>query len=165
MKINHRSFVPTAARAITLNYRPYMPCVSCSELGIANPPLYDHEHVLLLCPVTMNLWTIIRKLIIHIAMVCFISDNGCLSLISIFTLGKCNVNIDHNDYKPLILTSVQNVMELAIATISIASTKRNLEDLKSNFSNWLLGDYLSHTNNIDNQTTNTQTDLTSTLHK
>ena len=141
MKIIHRSFVPTATRAITLNYRPYMPCGSCSEVGMANPPLYDHEHALLLCPVIMNLWTIIRKIIIHIAGDCFISDNGSLSLISIFTLGKCNVNIGHNVYKPLILTSVQNVMGLALAVITSASTKRNLENLKSNFSK-LLGDYL-----------------------
>ena len=118
-----------------------MPCGSCSEVGMANPPLYDHEHALLLCPVIMNLWTIIRKIIIHIAGDCFISDNGSLSLISIFTLGKCNVNIEHNDYKPLILTSVQNVMGLALAVITSASTKRNLENLKSNFSK-LLGDYL-----------------------
>ena len=104
MKIIQRSFVPTATRAITFNYRPYMPCTSCSEVCMANPPLYDHEHALLLCPVIMNLWTIIRKLIIHIAGVCFISDNGCISLISNFTLGKCNKNIDHNDFKHLILT-------------------------------------------------------------
>ena len=51
------------------------------------------------------------------------------------------MNIEHNDYKPLILTSVQNVMGLALAVITSASTKRNLENLKSNFSK-LLGDYL-----------------------
>ena len=141
MKIIHRSFVPTATRAITLNYRPYMPCNSCSEVCMVNPPLYDHEHALLLCPVVMNLWTIIRKIIIHIAGGCFISDNGSLSLISIFTLGTCNVNIEHNNYKPLMLTSVRNVMGLALAVITSASTKRNLENLKSNFSK-LLGDYL-----------------------
>ena len=43
-KVVHRTYVPTAARAITLNFRPYMPCVSCTESGCLNPPLYDHEH-------------------------------------------------------------------------------------------------------------------------
>ena len=118
-----------------------MPCNSCSEVCMVNTPLYDHEHALLLCPVIMNFWTIIRKIIIHIAGVCFFSVNGSLSLLSIFTLGTCNVNIEHNNYKPLLLTSVRNVMGLAIAVITSASTKRNLENLKSNFSK-LLGDYL-----------------------
>ena len=84
MKIIHRSFVSTAARAITLNCRPYMPCVSCSELGTVNPPLFDHEHALLLCPVIMNFWTIIKNLTVHIADVCFVSDNVCLSLTSFY---------------------------------------------------------------------------------
>ncbi len=89
----------------------------------------------------MNLWTIIRKIIIHVAGVCFISINGSLSLLSIFTLGKCNVNIEHKDYKPIMLISVQNVMGLALAVITSASTKRNFDNLKYNFSN-LLRDYL-----------------------
>ena len=49
-KVVHRSYVSTAAHTITLNSRPYMPCVSCSELGILNPPLYGHEHTFLFMP-------------------------------------------------------------------------------------------------------------------
>ena len=48
-----------------------------------------------------------KTLIVHTAGVCFVSNDGCLSLISIFALGKCNMNFDHNDFKPLILTSAK----------------------------------------------------------
>ena len=86
-KVVHRTYVPTAARAITLNFRPYMPCGSCTESGCINPPLYDHEHALLLCPEIMKFWTTVRNLILHISGPCFTSGAGynCLSITTIFT--------------------------------------------------------------------------------
>ena len=79
---------------------------------------------------------------LHISGLCFTSDAGsnCLSLTSIFTLGGCNVNTQHSDFKPLILTTVQNVIGLDIATITSMHTKRIFDDVKSKFFT-LLGDY------------------------
>ena len=73
---------------------PICPAVSCSELGYANTPLYDHEHALLLCPSIMNFWTTIRNLIIHISGLCFISDTGSrMPLLNLnFHTWGCNVN-------------------------------------------------------------------------
>ena len=88
VKVVHRTYVPTAARAITLNFRPYMPYMSCSESGLLNPPLYDHEHALrFLCPVIMKFWTTIRNLILHISGICFTSDagNNCLFNLNFYT--------------------------------------------------------------------------------
>ena len=102
-----------------------------------------------LCPVIMNFWTTIRNLILHISGPCFTTDSGnnCLSLTSIFTLGGCNVNTQHSDFKPLILTTVQNVIGLDIATITSMHTKRIFDDVKSKFFT-LLGDYLYNTSKV-----------------
>ena len=54
------------------------------------------------------------------------------------------MNIDHNDYKPLPVLTVQNTMGSAIAALTSAPTKRNLEVLKFNCSK-LLCDYLYNT--------------------
>ena len=145
-KIVHRTYVPTAARAITLNFRPYMPCGSCSASGCLNPPLYDHEHALLLCPEIMKFWTTVRNLILHISGSCFTSSSGFnrLSVTTIFTLGGCNVNTLHADFEPLMLSSIQNATGLAIATITSIHSKRVFEDVKSKFFT-LLGDYLYNT--------------------
>jgi hypothetical protein len=69
------------------------------------------------------------------------------ALTSIFTLGGCNVNTQHSDFKPLILTTVQNVIGLAIATITSMHTKCIFYDVKSKFFT-LLGDYLYNTSTV-----------------
>ena len=54
------------------------------------------------------------------------------------------MNIEHTDFKPLILTAVQNVVGLAIAGyhhVRDAYQLRNLDDVKSKFFT-SLGDYL-----------------------
>ena len=68
------------------------------------------------------------------------------------------MNIEHIDYKPLILTAVHNVMGLAIATITSMHTKRNLEDVKSKFF-ISLGDYLYNTSKIISTTSEAELDV------
>ena len=57
------------------------------------------------------------------------------------------MNTQHSDFKPLILTTVQNVIGLDIATITSMHTKRIFDDVKSKFFT-LLGDYLYNTSKV-----------------
>ena len=58
------------------------------------------------------------------------------------------MNTQHSDFKPLILlTTVQDVIGLTIATITSMHIKRIFDDVKSKFFT-LLGDYLYKTSKV-----------------
>ena len=57
------------------------------------------------------------------------------------------MNAQHSDFEPLMLTSIQNAIGLAIATITLMHTKRVFDDVKSKFFT-LLGDYLYNTSKV-----------------
>ena len=109
-----------------------MACTSCADEN--NPPSYDHEHALLLCPKVTKFWTSVKTLLISFAGACYVECyNGITNIISLLTLANCNIDQDHPDFVRKTLSTTQNIMGFALTTIITLGNNGSSEDLFKSF--------------------------------